>query len=657
MRGGSLVAHMITRHTVARALSWVVAAEAGLLVLYQLVEVWHPLQGVSQHYSLFFVAVYSMALLLALQDVLTRGPVRSHRLYHGKVLLLCVALGTGLLGPIYLWANIERLEVSAGVLTSVDITVGLIALAGVVLAGLLTWGPIVTGVVCASLLYFFFGDLVPGFLGHVPYTTDFIVTYTILHPIYGIYWLIPLTADVIFYVLLFSSVLAQTGTIGGLLEIGKAVGRRISGGGAYPAVVGSALVGTMVGQAVANVVITGRVTIPQMKRMGFKPEMAAAIETSASAGSLIMPPIMGLGAFVMAFFLNVPYIEVALAATVPAVLYFAGVALGVYFYGRSTRVERITEPIDWALVVRVLPTFLISLGILTALLLRMYSPRLAGFWALLPAVVLPFFIQGRYRPPFRAIFDGVLDGARTAAKLGLLLALIGPVAQTVMTTSLGVSFANAMILSPLGHTAGLALPLVMLATLVTGAAIPEAATYVIMALALAPFLEEVGYPRLAAHMFVFYYSVFATIVPPVAITAMTAAQLAGASFMETARRAMGLAFVGLLVPFVFIFNPVLLEFPRFSLPFLMALGSTLVGLGGVSAAWWGWLGGPLRWHERGLIGLGGLCFLAWAAVGRGEFMVAGVTLGGLVVVAQWLRARRAAGPRLAEGVPDSKADE
>jgi TRAP transporter 4TM/12TM fusion protein len=390
------------------------------------------------------------------------------------------------------------------------------------------------------------------------------------------------------------------------------------------------------------VVSTGRVTIPPLKSQGFKPEMAAAIETAASAGSLIMPPIMGLGAFVMAFFLNVSYIAVALAAVIPALLYYAGVGLGVYFNARAAGVERIRDAIDWPLVARVVPTFVICLGLLTGLLLMMYSPKVAGFWAFVTAVIIPFLLQGRHRPRLRAILDGVLDGAKTAARMGLLLALIGPVAQTVITTGLGVSFANALVLSPIGSMAVLALPLVMLATLVTGAAIPEAATYIIMALALAPFLEEIGYSRTAAHMFIFYYSVFATIVPPVAITAMTAAQLAGASFMETSMRAMKLAFIGLFVPFVFVFNTTLLDFPTVSAAQLLATGATLLALVGLSAAWWGWLGGMLRPGERSLLGLAGLCLLAWAAVNRGELLAAGVLFAALTGVLRHVENRRRA---------------
>jgi len=599
---------MITRAGVSRALSYVVAAQAVVLVVYQLVDVWFTLQPVSQYYSLFFGAVFSMSVFMALQELLDAGA------HWAKLALLSLALACGLLGSVYLWANIDHLETSAGLLERTDVVVGLVSLAGIIVAGFFAWGGILTAVVCIALAYFFWGDHIPGFLGHTPYTVEFIVSYTTLHPVYGIYWLIPLTAEVVFYVLVFSSVLAHTGAIGALLEVGKAVGRRISGGAAYPAVVGSALVGTMVGQAVANVVITGRITIPQMKRQGFKPEMAAAIETAASTGSLIMPPIMGLGAFVMAFFLNVSYMTVALAAVIPALLYFAGVGFGVYFHARATGVERLRDAIDWPLVARVLPTFVISLAVLTALMLQMYTPRLAGFWALVVAVFVPYIIQGRYRPKLRAIWDGVLDGAKTAAKMGLLLALIGPVAQTVITSGLGPSVSNALVLSPVGQVHAIALPLVMIATLVCGAVIPEAATYIIMALALAPFLEELGYSRVASHMFVFYFSIFATIIPPVAITAMTAAQLAGASFMETSLRAMKLAFIGLFVPYVFIFNTTLLEFPKTSVHQIATLAACLLGMVALSAAWWGWLWRPLARQSRVLIGLIGVCFLIGAAL-------------------------------------------
>src|SRR5688572_818163 len=178
---------MPTRAGVARALSWIVAVEAAILIAYQLADVWIPLQPVSQYYSLFFGAVFSMSVFMAMREALEQGAPR------WKIFLIAVSLIAGLLGPAYLWLNIDHLETSAGLLDRRDVVVGLVALAGVIVAGFFTWGGILTGVVCLALAYFFFGDHIPGFLGHTPYTVEFILSYTTLHPVHGIYWLIPLT--------------------------------------------------------------------------------------------------------------------------------------------------------------------------------------------------------------------------------------------------------------------------------------------------------------------------------------------------------------------------------------------------------------------------------------------------------------------------------
>jgi TRAP transporter 4TM/12TM fusion protein len=436
--------------------------------------------------------------------------------------------------------------------------------------------------------------------------------------------------------------MASTGTVSAILELGKAVGRRVTGGAAYPALVGSAMVGTMVGQAVANVVITGRVTIPAMKRQGVQPAMAAAVEASASAGSLIMPPIMGLGAFVMAFYLNVPYIEVALAAAIPAILYYSAVGVGIYFNARVSQIPRVREQVDWRLVARVLPTFLVGVGVLSALLIKDYTMKVAGFWALAIAVVAALLIQGKHRPKLRQVLDGLLDGAKTAAELGLLLALVGPVAQTVQSTGLGVNLANALIISPVGQVAMLALPIVMILTLITGAAIIEAATYIILALVLAPFLEEAGFNRTAAHMFIYYYAVFATLTPPIAITAAAGSRIAECNFWDTCFRALKLAFIGIVIPYVFIFNPALLEFPRITLPVLAAFGLVVAALVLLSASFWGWLVNPLSAYDRLLLAAAGFILLAAAALNRADLTAGGLALGGAVWAWQWFTRRRRA---------------
>jgi TRAP transporter 4TM/12TM fusion protein len=632
---------MSLRETAARAIGLIANVVAAALVVYQLSFVWFQTSGPSEHYAIFFGAVFSIVVLKTIEEILMKGPERSRAFFTFRLVLLSYALFAGLLATIYIRANVLRLESEVGLLNNLDIAVGLMSLAGICIAGYFTWGPVIVGFALAAVGYFLFGHHLPGFWGHQDYGLGWVLSYTTMHPVLGTYWLIPLTADVVFYVLLFSGVMARTGTVSALLELGKGIGRRVTGGVAYPALIGSACVGSMVGQAVANVVITGRVTIPAMKQQGVQPSMAAAVEAATSAGSLIMPPIMGLGAFVMAFYLNVPYIEVALAATIPAILYYAAVAAGIYFNAKVSRIPRVREPVDWGLVARVFPTFLIGVGVLSALLLQDYTAKVAGFWALFIAAAAALLIQGKYRPKLRQILDGLLDGAKTAAELGLLLALVGPVAQTVQSTGFGVNLGNALIISPVGQVAMLALPLVMVLTLFTGAAIIEAATYIILALVLAPFLEEAGFNRVAAHMFIYYYAVFATLSPPIAITAAAASRIAECNFWDTCFRALRLAFVGIVVPYIFIFNPVLLEFPRFSLALVAAFGLVMFGLVLLAASFWGWLVNPLSISERLALAVGGFVLLAAAATSRADLAAVGLALGGLVWGWQWLKKRRA----------------
>jgi len=611
------------------------------LVLYELSFVWFQTTGPSQHYAIFFGAIFSIVVLKTIEEILIKGLKGSRALFTFKLVLLSFALFAGLLATFYVRANIIRLETEIGLLNNVDIAVGLMSLAGLCIAGYFAWGVAMVIFAIAAVSYFLFGHHLEGIWGHQDYGIGWVLSYTTMHPVLGIYWLIPLTADVIFYVLLFSAVMARTGTVGALLEWGKAVGRRVSGGAAYPALIGSALLGTMVGQAVANVVITGRVTIPAMKQQGLQPSMAAAVEASASAGSLIMPPIMGLGAFVMAFYLGVPYIDVALAAAIPAILYYAAVGLGIYFNAKVSGIPRMNQPIDWYILRRVFPTFLVGVGVLSSLLMLDYTTKLAGFWALVAATATAFVIQGKYRPKLRAILDGLLDGAKTAAELGLLLALVGPVAQTVQSTGLGVNLANALIISPVGQVAALALPIVMILTLLTGCALIEAATYIILALVLAPFLEEAGFNRIAAHMFIYYYAVFATLSPPIAITAAAASRIAECSFWETCFRALRLAFVGIVIPFVFIFNPALLEFPKITLPVLAAFTLSVVSLVLLAASFWGWLVNPLHIYDRLILAAAGFILLGAAALQRADLTAAGLALAALVWAWQWFRRRRA----------------
>jgi TRAP transporter 4TM/12TM fusion protein len=630
---------MSLREKTARAIGLVVNIQAAALVLYQLSFVWYQTTGPSEHYAIFFGAIFSIVVLQIISELLMKGPERSRALFTFKLVILSYALLAGLLAMLYLRANLNRLEAEVGLLNNLDIAVGLMSFAALCIAGYFAWGVAMVLFALAAFCYFLFGHYLPGFWGHQGYGIEWVLSYMTMHPVHGTYWLIPLTADVIFYVLLFSGVIASSGAVSALLEIGKAAGRRITGGVAYPALVGSTMMGTMVGQAVANVAITGRITIPAMKQQGVSPPTAAAVEAAASAGSLIMPPIMGLGAFVMAFYLNVPYIEVALAATIPAILYYVAVASGIYFNARVSNMPRVREPVNWRVIARVMPTFLLGVVVLTAMLIQGYTMKVAAFWAIAVAVPVAL-LQGKHRPKLRAILNGFLDGAKTAAQLGLLLALVGPVAQTIQTTGFGVNLANALIMSPIAEAAVLALPLVMFLTLFTGMALIEAATYIILAMALAPFLEEAGFDRVAAHMFIYYYAVLATLTPPIAITAAVASRIAECNFWDTCFRALRLAFVGVVIPYVFILNPVLLQFPRITPEVLVVSGLSVAAIIATSSAFWGWLVNPLNVFERLLLFTSGFMLLGGAALGRVDLSVVGFALIGLIGALQWFKKYR-----------------
>ena len=635
---------------ILRVINWVIKVECALFVVFQLVSLWYPLFNIQRYYAINFIAVFTLTCLLALRGFLSQTDTSPKTVCFKKILVASAFL-VGLFGTVYIMVNAERLETMAGLISNQDMFIGFLVLGAFLVVGWFSWGPPLTIALGVAMLYFLFGDHAPAALRHLPYSTDFVISYTIMTPNQGIFWLIPLSADVVFYLFLFTGVLGSCGVITALLEMGKLVGRRIRGGAAYPAVVGSSLVGTFVGQAVANVVITGRVTIPGMKKAGFSPEEAASIETVASAGSLIMPPIMGMGAFIMAYLIGCSYIEIALAAVIPAVIYFITVFFSVYIRAEKAKMPYFKEDVNWSIIARVIPTFIISITVLTIFLLRYYSPGIGAFWAMITAALMALLLQGRYRIGFKELVRGILEGTEAAARLGFLFAMVGPMAQTVFTTGLGITFANYLISSPFGQIPELALVIAMCATLITGMAIPEAAAYVVMAISVAPFLMEVGIQQIPAHLFIFYFSVFATITPPVALSALAAADIAGAkSYLRVAAHSMRLVPVAFLMPFVFALNPIIVAFPAFSWSMLLAFATMLLGSFGLTVGLWGFFFSTLSWVERVVVICGALSTLVFSVTSNSMFgLGSGVLL--FIFGLKWWRRLTSPSRLLPEAMP------
>jgi TRAP transporter 4TM/12TM fusion protein len=316
----------------------------------------------------------------------------------------------------------------------------------------------------------------------------------------------------------------------------------------------------VMGVAVSNVVLSGRFTIPMMKRYGYKPAMAGAIEAAASTSGQIMPPVLGLAAFIIASFLSMKYIDIVKAAVIPGVLYMTGIAIGVIVYARRNKLARLAEQVDVQAILRTLPAFLVSFVVVCWLLIDYYSPSLAGFTGCIVALALCLF-QGKYRPKARQLASALEGGLEMMAVLALLLIAIGPLGQAFLTTGLSGRLGTWLI-SVLPDSTLILLIGAAVLSLILGMGLPTPVAYLVVALALVPFLQQLGLRPLLAHYFVFYFAVYSALSPPVMVAVLAGAKLAGASNWETARESMKLASTTFIIPFAFVYRPQLLDFPN-----------------------------------------------------------------------------------------------
>ncbi|MFQ5774859.1 MAG: TRAP transporter permease [Kiloniellaceae bacterium] len=548
--------------TIRLALSVPFWATGSLLTFYIGLNVFGFIRNSSEHYANFVLAIVVMAGLLAMRNTVDARPHgRPGTAFWARLGVAAFATAIAGAGAAFIRIHAVRLEMIQPFFEPFDIQVGLVFALGVLLLTWIHWGPLLTGIIVAGIVYFFYGHLIENPLfAHPEYETNFVMNYIGLGTNQGFFWLAQVAADSIYFLIFYAAVLLGLGMLQMVIEIGKLSGRHITGGASFPAIVGSGIVASVMGQAVSNVVLTGRFTIPMMKGNGYRPSMAGAIEAVASTSGQIMPPILGLAGFIIASFLNMPYIDVALAALVPGLLFLSGVTLGVLVYARRYRLPRLQEPADRMLVLRMLPTFLGSFAIVLVLLLSYRSPSFAGLVGTLLALMFSLF-QGRYRPKLRAFLASLEDGLVLIALLSLLLIAIGPLGQVILTTNLSGRL-GVVLVQILPDITLILLIGAMVISLLLGMGLPTPVAYVVVALALSPFIQQLGVPALHAHFFVFYFAVFSTLTPPVAVSVLAAAKLAQARLLGTAVDAMKLAVTTFIIPFAFVYHPELLSFPN-----------------------------------------------------------------------------------------------
>ena len=432
--------------------------------------------------------------------------------------------------------------------------------------------------------------------------------------------------------IIFGAFLERTGIGDFFIQISNAIVGRFSGGPAKVAVVASALEGMVSGSSVANTVGSGSVTIPLMKKTGYKPEFAAAAEASASTGGQIMPPIMGAAAFLMADYVQTPYFQIALKAILPAVLYFTGVFITVHLEAKKMGLRGLTKE-----ELPQLKPLLKKIYLLLPLILLVYlvstSTRSIAYAAAIAIVVavLVSLINKDNRLTPKRFLEALAAGGQGMITVAAACGIAGIIAGTITMTGLANTLINGIVALANGKVI-IALFLTMLCCIVLGMGVPTTANYCIMAATCAPILVRMGVPVLAAHFFVFYFGIVADLTPPVALAAYAGAAIAGANPMKTALQSTKLAIGAFIVPYVFALNPAMLFIDTNAGEVILIVITSLIGMYGVAAGLEGYMFRNTSWWERLLCIAGGLLLIYPGLVTD----IAGLVLIVIVVLIQLL---------------------
>ena len=504
----------------------------------------------------------------------------------------------GAASPAYIVIMYRELAFRAGIINSVDLVIGVLGVLLVIEATRRVVGLPMVIVVLAFLTYAFAGPYMPGVLSHRGLTPNQLIghLYFTTEGIFGI----PLgvSSTFIFLFILFGAYLECTGLGKFFIDIANAIAGWASGGPAKVAVISSAFMGTVSGSSVANVAGTGSFTIPMMKKLGYRKEFAGAVEAASSTGGQLMPPVMGAAAFLMAEFVGVPYIEVVEAAIIPAVLYFAGVWLGVQLEAKRTKLKGIPRdqlPKAWV-IFKERGHLAIPLIVIVYLLVTGYTPMRAALVAIVLSIAVSC-LRKNTRISVKDVVKGLESGAKGVLGVAIACASAGIIIGVVTKTGVGLKLASGL----LALSGGYLLPTMfftMITSLVLGMGVPTTANYVITSTIAAPALLQLGVPTLAAHMFVFYFGIIADVTPPVALAAYAASGISGGKPLMTGVNASKLAIAAFIIPYVFVMSPELLMINATAGGLLMAVVTAILGMVGVSSSLIGYLADKSTMLER-----------------------------------------------------------
>ncbi|MFS0555904.1 TRAP transporter permease [Brevibacillus sp. 179-C9.3 HS] len=571
-----------------------------------------------QHRSLHVAVV--LCLIFLLYPGWKKASRKSLSLLDG--VLAIVALGTAGYIFVYYMEIVNR----GGIPSTLDVVFAAITCILVLEASRRVAGWELTAMALIFVIYAYIGPYLPGDFGHRGYTFSDIVNYMYVttEGIFGDATAV--SASFIILFIIFGAFLSKSGMGTLFNDLSLSLAGNSKGGPAKVGVIASAVHGSINGSAVASVVTTGSFTIPMMKRVGYKPEFAAGVEATAAVGGQILPPIMGAAAFIMAETLGVPYISIAIAALIPAMMYYFGLLVQVHLRADRDNLQGLSKSELPKIhdVLRERGHLLLPLIMLVVLLIWGFSPTLVAVFTIIATIVVAAFRKSS-RMNFRDILQALESGVRDSLGVAVACAAVGITVGVFSLTGLGLKLANIILMMGSGSLF-MTLLFTMIASIILGLGLPSIPCYIITATMAAPALATYGIDPLAAHLFVFYFGAIANLTPPIALAAFAGAGIAGSDPQRTGWVSCKLALAGFIVPFIFIYKPAMLIHDANVVDIIIATGTTALAVMALAAATEGFVFARLNWLLRVVLIAGGilLIFPEWLAMGAGLTLMAGV---------------------------------
>ncbi len=562
--------------------------------------------------TLFSVAALEKRLTAFLALIIIMGyltyPASKHHVRHNYIpwydFVLMIAGAAAFLYYFFSYDSLVSVLTSASKMTTFYTVVGVIGILCLMELCRRCVGVPILGVVGVLLIYTFSTGIG---INRVLYTLFYTTGGVLSTPV-------QVCAKYIVVFIIFGAFLERTGIAAFFIDLANSLVGRFSGGPAKVAVISSALCGMVSGSSVGNTVTTGSVTIPMMKKTGYKSEFAGAVEAAASTGGQIMPPIMGAAAFLMAEYMNITYAEVALRAILPAVLYFTGIFIAVHLEAKKLGLKGISRD-DLPKVGKLMKRIYLLLPLIVLILLVTTGTRTMQFSAsiaIIVTVVVSLFDREN-RITIGKILEALEAGGKSTITVAVACSMAGIIAGCITATGLASKLITAVVsvssqvtfISP----TLVALFLTMLCCIVLGMGVPTTANYCIMASTCAPILITIGVPKIAAHFFVFYFGIVADITPPVALAAYAGSAIAKSNPMKTGINATKLAIGAFVVPYIFCLNPAMLLIDTGAVEVVTIVITSLMGIFGVAAAMNGFLFRKIAWIPRIMLCVGGLLMM------------------------------------------------